>query len=79
MLGALMAVWIASIEDAGDFPDGGAILVDSVSMRAFGPIFKDWDDAQDFYEWVTRDRTTDPREFSDAQLDVVLRLWRQSR
>ena len=47
-----MAVWILE----GSLDHGRcAVLVDSVSGQAFGPMFADRPDAEDFLEWLGRD------------------------
>lgn len=47
----------------GDDYDG-ACLYCSVSMWAFGPIFENHDQAQEFLDWLS----TDPRSLNDSEL-----------
>lgn len=44
----------------------GACFYCSTSDWAFGPLFKDVDEAASFLEWLD---TTDPRTLGDAELD----------
>lgn len=43
----------------------GAILLDNVSGWVFGPVFDDYDMAQEFLEFIE----VDPRMLSDTQLE----------
>ena len=53
--------------------DGYKCLYDSVTMTAFGPIFYDEDDIDDFLEWVK----VDPRKCSQEALDNIVHEWRE--
>lgn len=44
--------------------NNGACLYCSVTMWAFGPIFEDHDQAQEFLDWLG----TDPRGYNDVEL-----------
>ena len=73
--------------------DTVAVLFDSVTGKAFGPLFKDAADASAFMEWleaaqerwvVARDRlssksrlTSDPRAYSDCRLDNMFCEFRK--
>ena len=68
----------------GQEPEAAACLYDSVTGLAFGPVFSDAGDAEDFLEWYSGAdlRTLTPREvetcvndwraFSETQDDVRL-------
>jgi len=53
--------------------DGYKCLYNSVTMTAFGPIFYDEDDVEDFLEWVK----VDPRTCSPEALDKIVHQWRE--
>jgi len=44
--------------------EDGAVIYDSVSMTAFGPVFEDQDEADEFLTWLH----VDARSLSDAAL-----------
>jgi hypothetical protein len=50
----------------GDKSHDGAVLYCSVSMWAFGPVFEDEDEAQQFLNWLD----VDPRKLSEPELHV---------
>ena len=66
-----MGVWIATGELEGA---DCAILVDSVTMTAFGPVFVDEDEAELFLEMVRK--KGDPRKFEVERLHEWLVEWR---
>lgn len=50
-----------------------AVMYDSVSMWAFGPIFPNRSTADAFIEWLT----DDPRAYRDGQLEQLYANWRE--
>lgn len=44
----------------------GACIYDSVTMWAFGPIFEDAEQAEEFLQWLPRQ--PDPRLYTDREL-----------
>lgn len=59
-----MGVW--TLEGTLDNDSTGAVLVDSVTMTAFGPVFTDGAEAESFLAWLDHD--TDPRTLEDRDL-----------
>ena len=53
--------------------DGMKCLYCSVSMVAFGNIFYDEEDPQDFLDWLE----TDPRKLKDKELENEIYEWRK--
>ena len=53
--------------------DGYKCLYDSETMTAFGPIFYDEDDMDDFLEWLPQDART----YSKEVLDQLAHEWRE--
>ena len=70
-----MGIWVLE----GEVHEGrwGAVLIDSVSEHAFGPVFESGTDAHSFLEWG-EDRT-DPRKFSWQELEEEIALWEKDR
>lgn len=54
-----------------DQEQGHKVLYDSVTMWAFGPIFYEDDDVEDFLEWAGETRT-----LTDRELDGKYYEWR---
>ena len=54
-----------------------AVLVDSVTETAFGPVFSSKAHAEDFLAWLPGHVTTDgdPRSFTPDQLEHVHSRW----
>jgi hypothetical protein len=46
----------------------GVCLYCSVTMWAFGPIFEDRDEAQQFLDWGFPEGSRDPRDLSDGEM-----------
>jgi len=73
-----MGVRILNGDGQGD--SQGAVLYDSVSGWAFGPIFPEgYPEAQDFLEWIDEERLPDPRGMADLELERRVREWREAR
>lgn len=51
-------------------------LYDSVSGVAFGPIFKDEDEAEDFLAWLTYRKQDDPRNMTPTKLHQAVWSFR---
>lgn len=49
----------------------GAVLFDSVTMWAFGPVFKSYADADNFREWLPGDA----RSYDDVELERLYTEW----
>ena len=45
-----------------------AVIYCSTSMTAFGPVFADGDEADEFLTWLDETTHTDARLFSDSEL-----------
>jgi hypothetical protein len=58
-----MGVRIIS-NQSGDYGEKGAVIFDSVSGWAFGPVFDDYDAAQAFLDWLP----DDARRYAGADL-----------
>lgn len=52
--------------------DGQSCLYCSTTEWAFGPIFHDGEDAQEFLKWLGED----PRHLTDRQLEDKVAEWR---
>lgn len=63
------------IMEGREYTDG-AILYCSVTMWAFGPVFEDAYDAQQFLDWLGPD---DPRMFSDPELRSKYEDWLEEK
>lgn len=64
--------------------DGGeqsaAVLYDSTSGYAFGPLFDDADTANDFIAWCQKETNHDPRHHNGTgTLEDLVDLWRKER
>jgi hypothetical protein len=75
------------INDPSDRNDY-ACLYDSVSMTAFGPVFDDAEEADDFLEWydkngprskVNNTEVLDLRIPSDSELETLVKEFRDAR
>ena len=64
-----MGVRIIEGNHDGD-SNGYAVLYCSVSMWAFGPVFKDVEEAESFLDFLGEGRENDPRSMSDAELTL---------
>jgi hypothetical protein len=53
-----------------DREDGFACMYDSVTMTAFGPVFDDGQQLENFMAWLGPD--TDPRKLDDNELSALL-------
>lgn len=53
--------------------EGEAVMYDTVTSWAFGPVFESESDARDFLRWCGRD----PRTISEAALEKVYADWRR--
>lgn len=58
-----------------DGGDDGAVLYDSTSMVAFGPVFRSAEHAEDFLEWLAYD----PRRLTMAELGERFGEWHGAR
>jgi hypothetical protein len=54
-------------------------LFDSVTGFAFGIVFDDVADADDFLEWVEEQDLSDPRDWTDAQFEQEYNNWQDER
>ena len=54
------------LEGTGEGDSRGAVLYCSVTDWAFGPLFEDGDQAQEFLDWLVYD----PRSLSDAEMEA---------
>jgi hypothetical protein len=55
--------------------DNGAVIYCSTSMRAFGPVFQDHDEAQKFLEWLPSDaRLLTQNELSHKYSDFLMEI-----
>lgn len=72
---------IRVLEASADCPDapGQAVMFDSVTGHAFGPLFESGDDARDFLRWVELEALDDPRTLGMLRLHDALAAWRRSR
>lgn len=52
----------------------GAVMYDSVTMWAFGPVFADTNEALDFIEWCEKD----PRAYTPNELENKYTEWRSA-
>jgi len=52
--------------------DGYKVLYCSTTMQAFGPVFYDDDDVEDFLEWLPQDA----RLYNQGDLDFKVYEWR---
>ena len=64
--------------------DEGSVLYCSVSLTAFGPVFAEDEDPDDFLEWLDRhygeagyDGAVDARQLTEAQLAEDVAKWRR--
>lgn len=55
--------------------DGYKALYCSTTMTAFGSIFYEDDDVDDFLEWLNKD----PRLLDNKELDAKIYQWRDER
>jgi len=55
--------------------DEMAVFYCSTTMWAFGPIMDGWDEAAAFLNWLP----TDPREYTDAELETQYCVFREKR
>jgi len=55
-----------------DGTDGYKVLYCSTTMTAFGPIFYEEDDVEDFLEWLPQDA----RLYTQGELDFKVYEWR---
>jgi len=53
--------------------DGHKVLYCSTTMTAFGPVFYEKDEVEDFLEWLK----VDPRELGQRHLDDKVHEWRE--
>lgn len=53
-----------------------AVLVDSVTSTAFGPLFADAHEAEAFLVWLKAEHNLDARGGSDDDLREMLAEWR---
>lgn len=58
----------------GALCDNAAILYDSVSGWAFGPLFDDFEQADHFANWLP----VDARAYTDIRLAEMYSRWRES-
>lgn len=65
------------VQVCGDIEAG--CLYDSVTMTAFGPVFEDRWEAEDFLEAYDRTGTKDLRRLEAAELVEVVESWRDGR
>lgn len=59
--------------------EDGAVLFDSVSGWAFGPVFSDGIRAEEFLDWLRDNGHPDPRRMSDRTLKAVHDAWQRQR
>lgn len=71
-----MGVW--TLAGRIDGSDHAAVMVDSVTMRAFGPIFADGDEVDGFIAWAHEVGAGDPRKMTSDVLDEAVRKFRES-
>lgn len=64
------------VEGMADGTKQVAVLYDSVTGTAFGPLFEDADEAQAFLESLATHRKSDARMYSSAELAQILFEWR---
>jgi len=62
-----------------DGPVGRAVLYDSVTEWAFGPLFEDADDAEAFLSWLQSFHGEDPRILDEPVLKERLNEWETRR
>jgi hypothetical protein len=61
-------------------PDlGKAVMYDSVTDTAFGPLFESAEDIEAFLAWLHDETATDPRQMADALLTSWLIKWDEAR
>jgi hypothetical protein len=56
-----------------------AVLYCSTTMWAFGPVFADYDEAEEFLTWSRENVAGDLRLLTDAELEKVAADWRAAR
>ena len=54
-----------------------AVLFCSTSGIAFGPLFDDHDEAQDFLEWLAKQTNVDARNLTDKRLHAYIFRFRK--
>lgn len=73
------------LEGTYDGTRDAAVLVDSVTGTAFGPLFADHDEAEAFLKWLEGAETwpdrcsPDPRRIPVVQLAWLLQRYREER
>lgn len=61
-------------------PQKGAVMFDSVTGYAFGPMFEDADAACDFIAWCVKETNKDPRHHNGSgSLEDLVDMWRRER
>jgi len=63
--------------EAGSTDFDKAVLFDSVTMQAFGPIFESHDHAESFIQWCLRETNCDPRSLELPALWSQHDAWRE--
>ncbi len=70
-----MGIW--TLEGKLDGTIGGAVMVDSVTMTAFGPVFDDAEDIDAFIVYARACNAGDLRALTAAELDNLHTAWRE--
>lgn len=74
-----MGVRILAHEDTTGDREGGAVLFDSVTGWAFGPVFADEDEAESFLDWCREKGLRDVRELGGATLKAQYEQFLKGR
>lgn len=58
---------------------GEAVLFDSVTGNAFGPVWSDYEEAEDFLSWTDTEFTARVEDLTPAELSKAIAEWRAER
>jgi hypothetical protein len=64
-----------SVDSLYDPVQGKAVMIDTTTDVAFGPLFESKEDVEDFLNWVLETYGIDVREWGDAQLASRFASW----
>ncbi len=64
-----MGVRIINADGCGD--SQGAVFYCSTTMWAFGPVMKDYEEAEAFLKFLSEKSARDPRSYNDAHLEML--------
>lgn len=70
-----MGVRVLRGNNEGD-SNGYSCLYCSTTMWAFGGIFNEDEEPEDFLKWLQENTGIDPRKFTDKEMEIKMAEWR---